>query len=314
MSKTNHKVHKVGLIITILISTSFCLSISQEVIGQKTNQVRSNQHNSDITERFMRDVYIGAVDGVQLNANIALPNSERNRKSAAIVLIHGGGFISGSKDKFDRLLSYYAKNLNMIAMAPSYRLAPEYGFPAAIEDIKTSIRFLKANAEKLDLNPDNIIVAGVSSGGYLAIMTAVTGNNDSFSQYGLYTEYDSKIRAAMSQSGPIGDFHNGKYPQVPLLERMFENRSISLEEAQQAVSPSTYLDENDPPMFIVHGDSDPVVPVEMSQDFVNHLKENNLIFEYHEIPSGTHSLSDSVPELASEVREKQLNFIIKYSQ
>ena len=95
-----------------------------------------------------------------------------------------------------------------------YRFTPDYLFPAAIEDVQTAIRFIKANAKALNLDPERIVLRGGSAGGYLATMVGVTGNiakaDDTFSKHGLYSEYDSSVRAVISHAGPTNDFTQEK--------------------------------------------------------------------------------------------------------
>ena len=267
---------------------------------------------------FMRNVAIGNVGNVQLTANIAIPLEKQSKPSVAIIFLHSGGFVSGTKDKYNNRISKYAQKLNVVAVSSGYRLSPEYGFPAAIEDVKANIRFLKAHAKDLNIDPNKIIVAGSSAGGYLAAMAAVTGNDSSFSKNGLYTEFDSKIQFAMIQSGIIGDFfkphENAPSPSSKklsddIMKRLFRNIDISKEAANKRFSPLSYLDENDPPMLIAHGDTDSRIPVQMTRDFVRQLEQLNIEHDYYEIKGGTHSLSRSKPIEARKVRDKLISRI-----
>ena len=271
---------------------------------------------------FLRNVSIGNVGNYELTANIAVPLTKQRKPFAAIILLHGGGFVSGTKDRFNKQIVKYAERLNMVAVSPSYRLAPEYGFPAAIEDVKANIRFLKAHAKDLNIDPNKIIVAGSSAGGYLSAMAAVTGNDASFSKNGLYPEFDSTIHYAMAQSAPLGDFFNPHENDSPaakkllkdMIKRLFSDVEISKEEVNRRLSPLSYLDKNDPPMLISHGDSDQRIPVEMSRDFVTQLEKLNIEHDYYEVKGGTHSLSKSKPNEARKIRTDFLSRVQKISE
>lgn len=82
--------------------------------------------------------------------------------------IHGGGFIVGSPAQDDELASLYARELGITVVAPTYRLAPEHPFPAAMDDLYAALTWIHASAGALRVRPDRIIVAGASAGGGLA--------------------------------------------------------------------------------------------------------------------------------------------------
>jgi acetyl esterase/lipase len=86
----------------------------------------------------------------------------------AMLWIHGGGFILGSPAQDDAAATMFARELGMTVVAPSYRLAPEHPFPAAMDDLYATLRWLHANAEALRVRADRIVVAGASAGGGLA--------------------------------------------------------------------------------------------------------------------------------------------------
>ncbi len=86
----------------------------------------------------------------------------------AMLWIHGGGFILGSPAQDDALATTFARELGMTVVAPSYRLAPEHPFPAAMDDLYATLKWLHTNAEALRVRADRIVIAGASAGGGLA--------------------------------------------------------------------------------------------------------------------------------------------------
>jgi len=88
--------------------------------------------------------------------------------TAAMVWIHGGGFIIGSPTQDDAVTTAFARELGMTVVAPSYRLAPEHPFPAALDDLYATLQWLHTNAAALRVRPDRIVIAGASAGGGLA--------------------------------------------------------------------------------------------------------------------------------------------------
>ncbi len=259
------------------------------------------------------DLPIGEVDGVPLSINIAFPDKNPVKPRPVLVMIHGGGFVSGDKSSKNTQIVKLSK-LGFVAASAMYRLSPEYKFPAAVDDIKVAIRYLKANAEKYHIDPERIIVTGASAGGYLAVMVGVTGNSDAFSDYGLYSGVDSSVHAVAAQSAPVGDFSLEKYNDSPMLTRLAGGDTAGLSAVRVAMSPVTYLDSSDPPFFLSHGDSDPLVPVDMTREFVRELDKQGHDVEYYEVKGGDHSLNKSAPEGAKFVFRKYLAFLAKWAQ
>ncbi len=261
---------------------------------------------------LQKDIYIGEVDGVSLSLNIALPEKSTQMPQPALVYIHGGGLAKGDKNKFNKQLTKMAKR-GVIAASVMYRFATEHRFPAAIEDVKSAIRFLKAHSKELNLNPDRIVILGVSAGAYLATMVGVTGNADGFSKHGMYTDFDSTVAAVISYSGSLADFTNPEYQNFRLVKRFISLNEPDKNKALAAISPVTYLDKNDPLFFLAHGSADEVVPVEKTRDFVLELKKLDHTFEYIEVEGGKHSLSSTHPKKASEVFSASMEFFKKYA-
>jgi len=97
-----------------------------------------------------------------------------------IVAIHGGGFIFGDKreDQVNAPLEAVRRGYAVAAM--NYRMADEALFPAAVQDVKAAVRFLRAQAQRFDLDPARFAAWGNSAGGYLAVMAGVTGTVSAF--------------------------------------------------------------------------------------------------------------------------------------
>ena len=109
--------------------------------------------------------------------HIYVPESDAPMPLA--IMVHGGGFISGDADMGPSQRVYrYFRDHGYAAAAVNYRLAEEATYPAAIEDVKAAVRFLRANAKKYGYDPDRFVILGESAGGYLATMAAVTSDDE----------------------------------------------------------------------------------------------------------------------------------------
>ena len=130
-----------------------------------------------------------------------------------------------------------------VAASIMYCFAPEYRFPSAIENVKGAIRFLKAHSRELNLDPNRIVVAGVSAGGYLATIVGITGNATGFSEHCIYPNFDSSVRAVISQSESSADFTRAEYQDFILVKRFIHIDEPDRNTALAAMSPKTYLDK-----------------------------------------------------------------------
>jgi acetyl esterase/lipase len=134
-----------------------------------------------------------------------------------VVWIHGGGWTSGDKDSGipDYLRTELHRN-NFVGVAIDYRLSGHTAdgasvnpFPAAVHDVKTAVRFLKANAGNYDLRGDAIFLAGVSAGGHLAALAATSASLGLLEPEHItprLAKYDSRVRAVIDVVG-VSDLH-----------------------------------------------------------------------------------------------------------
>ncbi len=145
---------------------------------------------------------------------------------------------------------------------------------------------MRANANKLNLNPNAFSVWGPSSGGWLVSMLGVTENEKAFEDKSMgYENFSSKVNAVVDWCGPCGNFLNMDkafaISKLGLTDHNDENSPESLflghkitqvSELCRLSAPISYVSKNSAPTFIVHGSIDQIVPVEQSIDFYNALR------------------------------------------
>lgn len=200
-----------------------------------------------------------------------------------VVFIHGGAWIEGDQTMAARmpLVKTLLQGGYMVA-AINYRLATEAPWPAQINDCKSAIRFLRANASKYGIDPDRIIVFGESAGGHLAMMMDVTNGTDDFvvsdDGNGMVS---SDVQAVISDFG-IADVDQwgkssnddavGAAYAKNLLFGVPQGGQYTVEQTKQA-SPITYVNANAAPMLLVHGQNDQTVSYQQSVMMENALKQ-----------------------------------------
>ncbi len=270
------------------------LSISSHCAAQQAADVlpalrQAILKNADVT----RDIVYRTAGKSELKLDLYTPRNSA-KPFPVIVWIHGGGWSSGSKDDCPAIF-FLPKGY--AAVSVQYRLTQEAPFPAQIEDCKAAIRWLRANAAKHKLDPDRIGVWGASAGGHLAALLGTAGDAKQF-ETGEHLQYSSQVQAVCdwfgpadltaiaARTGPLGREISG--PLTALLGGPVEQKK---DLAKQA-SPVTYVDKEDPPFLICHGDADPLVPLSQSQALEKALKKAGVEVELVVVKGAGHGFVD----------------------
>jgi len=205
----------------------------------------------------------------------------------AIIWIHGGAFISGDKaDNRNQALELVENGY--IVASINYRFSNEAIFPAQIEDVKASVRWLRANSEKYNID-ENIGVIGSSAGGYLSAMLGVSGGVDEW-DVGENLGKSSRVQAVVDLFGPVNfetliedcgdscvlDRVNDESPEGKLIGCNLNECSDETEYA----SPEHYVSGDDPPFLIIHGDEDVTIPYAQSENFYDSLVASGVDAEF----------------------------------
>lgn len=204
-----------------------------------------------------------------------------------VIFVHGGGFAGGDKSmdlEFGNVASVLAAGY--AAASLNYRLSGEARFPAAVQDVKAAVRFLRANASQYGLDPDRFAAWGASAGGHLVAMIGTTGDQEtvlddpSLGNVGV----SSAVQAVVDIFGPTDFLQldtqfglaapaacNGQvrtYDSADSLASFFLGAAIqTVPDRAAAANPITYIAtaKTLPVFLIAHGDSDCEVPNQQSQ-------------------------------------------------
>ena len=238
----------------------------------------------------MPDIVYCTIDGVSQPMDIYRPTQRPAGRIPVLVYVHGGSFVGGDKRKgsgVGDIPAMVARGYMVAAI--NYRLAPTYYFPAPLEDVKCAIRYLRANAAQYGLDAERIGIWGGSAGGHLAAMAGLTGDGEDFVKGG-YADQSSGVAAVVDMFGPsdlAGDFN---WLQTFLLGRAFgttDKRAAILARA----SPVNYVSAHTPPMLIMHGDQDDVVPVSQSYTLYERLRAAGAPVELAIVKNANHNFA-----------------------
>lgn len=183
----------------------------------------------------------------------------------SVLAVHGGGFRAGSRAGYHGLCGKLALR-GYVCATTSYRLAPRHQFPAAIEDVKAAVRFLRANAAKYNVDPNAIGAVGGSAGGHLVLLLGLTGQTKYFEGSGPNQEQSSAVQAVVNYFGPT-DFVQSYYKSVDagqVLPQFLGGDHLHERKMHIAASPLYYVTPQAAPTLSIHGTKDTYVAYEHS--------------------------------------------------
>ena len=253
-------------------------------------------------------IIIGEGDGRSLEADVFLPPLEEKNRPA-VLFIHGGGWIEGDRSQL-RGYGILLARLGFVCMCNSYRLSNESIWPAQIQDVNCAIRYLRANATDLGLDPDRIGISGNSAGGHLSLMAAATNYDQIFEGEGGSNEVSSKIKAVCAIYPPT-TIRQLEMPN-PLENAflMLMGKEAKKEDYDKA-SPLNYVTEDYPPCMLIHGSTDSVVRLKDSTKFYEKLIEFNRPASLHIFSEEEHAF-DGEPDYGRAIADLQALFFLKY--
>lgn len=231
----------------------------------------------------------------QINADQPMP---------VLLQIHGGAWTYGRKHDGQGvpLMNYMAKQ-GWICIASSYRLSPDATFPDHIIDCKQALAWIREHIAEYGGDPNFVAVTGGSAGGHLSSLLALTSGYENF-QPG-FESADTSVQAAVPFYG-VFDFtdEHGLHHHDGLFE-LLEDSILKLdtagnEAAYREASPTTHISAEAPPMLIIQGDMDTLVPVATARKFVDEMREtSDSPVAYVELSGAQHAF-DVFPSIRSE--------------
>lgn len=153
-----------------------------------------------------RNLVYCSVGERKLLLDVFYPAAKTKAKRTAVLIIHGGGWRSGSRMQHHPLAQHLAQK-GYVCFTPEYRLSTEALYPAAVYDLKAALRWIHAKAKTYNLDTNKIAVAGFSAGGQLAALIGTTNGEAEFEGTDCNTKYSSNVQAIVDLDGTLSFVH-----------------------------------------------------------------------------------------------------------
>jgi acetyl esterase/lipase len=233
----------------------------------------------DLPQQTFLNVHYGK-DTLQV-MDIYLPKDRSVTHTKSLILIHGGGWNSGSKAEFSTYIDSFKMRLPDYAIFNlNYRLVSSGNyFPTQETDVKAAVDFIAGNAENYHIHKDKFVLLGVSAGAHLSLLQA-------------YKYSSPKIKAVVDYFGPtdlVAMYNNPWHPLVPLALQMITGTSPQKNKVLfESSSPISFITPQSPPTLIMHGGKDEIVDVSQSKLLADKLKAAGVKHQLEIYPNERH--------------------------
>ena len=251
---------------------------------------------------YIKDVEYVQRDGKPLHLQLLLPGGllpgmESTLRYPLVVYVQGSAwgeqYVYGSLPQLVPLA-----RAGFVVASVKHRPSSQARFPGFLQDMKSAIRFLRANAEKYFIDPSQVGIWGDSSGGHAAQMVGVTGDMEEFKTQD-NRELSDGVQAVVDFYGPSDVTHVNDTPRDPIFtadkskipeDILFGGCVVDHPEIAQPGNPINYIEKDKPlpPFLIAHGDEDPMVPFNQSVLTAQKLLETGHTLEFYKVVGAGH--------------------------
>jgi acetyl esterase/lipase len=230
--------------------------------------------------------------------DVYLPPRQSTQPTPVVVVIHGGGWIAGTKEeRVFEVLPYL--QMGFAAVNVEYRMAQVSLAPAAVEDCRCALHWVFANAKRFNFDPTRVVLQGGSAGGHLVLTTGMltpaagfdhecpSGGENVWSGNAT-TDNDPKVAAIVNWFGisdVVDELHGANAKGYAV---MWLGDQPNADEVAKRVSPINYVNKNNPPIITIHGDKDALVPYQQSVRLHKALDAAGVINQLVTVPGAGH--------------------------
>jgi acetyl esterase/lipase len=258
--------------------------------------------------------------------DLYLPQTPGDSAAPLLIVTGGSGWMAENGKDYGAALAPHFNAEGFAVAGVSIRASTNEPFPAQVHDIKAAVRWLRANAGDHGIDPERIAVLGNSSGGWAATMAGVTGNVPELEGDRGVTGVSSEVQAVVNLYGPTDFLQMDEH----MIDCDWFNQAFNLQdchndptspeglligglpiqehpEAVQEANPITYVDAQTPPLYIVHGQEDMLVPHHQSELLFDAAHEAGAYAVFHSVPGAGHDAGVYSPEAEPSIARQTRN-------
>ena len=263
----------------------------------------------------IEDVVYGNKEGMGLTFDVLQP--EQNRNGLGIILVSSGSWKSDKSDVPEEVMKRRRQHWAMGLLKNGYTVfvvrhgsGPRFQVPEMIEDVRRSVRFIRLNAASYSIDPERIGITSGSSGGHLALMVGLTGDEGDPESRDPVERVACRVQAIVSWFPPTDLINWGSTDGYKTIQKimpgMFEEifgTITDLLEQLKSISPLYHVTSDDPPLLLIHGDKDPTVPLQQSEVLKSKYEESGLPVKLIVQPGGGHTYWTGIEKQYADVDE-----------
>jgi acetyl esterase/lipase len=282
-----------------------------EQVSRRT-EVFPNDPTIPSTVTVLQNVVYGSPGGRDLHLDVVMRKAAPKSPRPAIVFIHGGSWKSGGKGQFRRQAAWLADRLDVFGACIEYRLSGEAQFPAALQDAKCAVRWVRSVAEQYRIDPERMAVCGGSAGGHLSAMMAVTNGVKEYEGNGGHADFPSDVQLAILFNGEFDMWDLvEKRSLIDAMDAFFGGSPKEIPKRYDEASPIQRLTKDTPPMLFLHGDQDRCVSHEQALAMVRRLTELGVPAEAEIYKGKPHAWFNKDPDWRTTI-ERVEPFLVKH--
>ncbi len=268
--------------------TIFSVDAAEKGIIKKYPFITRPDLNITNDVEFQKDLVYAKYGTREMHVDLFKP--KKSGKHPAVIVVHGGAWITGHYTMEDPLALALAKR-GYVAITVEHRLSNEKKYPAQIHDLKASVRWLRANAKKFDIDENRIGAVGASSGGHLVALLGATNDMAHFEGSGGNEKFSSRVQSVVDIDGTATFVDEGNIAKE--IKGPY-NTNTTLTGFTFAENPEIWKEAS--PIFHVNKKSSPTLflnsssfrPFQQREEMCAKLKENGVISEIIVVPDTPH--------------------------